>query len=393
MNKNIFLIISLLLSTNLFIHPADDGGVPEGKSSDPVDDDLFEEAKALTTQKAEYPSKGVALQTKEFLFLERGKEEDLVHLTQEELKSFNSRLLDDRLKGPSGEQDSEGREIFPLPLIKKEVLEKLIALTKQQDEAGWKSLMSIDLAVDIFNAFNFFDIQNEPLRKYLEQFILDNVFHIFKDTKLSEIAVPDLYKWLLLALNQKLIRASRHGKIERVRALLNRGADVNAVDGYDGARALIEASQNGHPGVVDQLLRAGADVNVAGGDDGNRALIEASKYGYAGIVDQLLEARADVNAVDGYDGTTALIWASQYGHAGMVDQLLRAGADVNLAGGYDQTALILASKNGHDGIVDQLLRAGADVNVVDRYYQTALIWASQRGHADIVALLRAHGAR
>ena len=58
-----------------------------------------------------------------------------------------------------------------------------------------------------------------------------------------------------------LLRAALAGEAEEVRALLGRGADVNAAD-RDGWTPLMEAASKGHAAVVRLLLDAGADASA-----------------------------------------------------------------------------------------------------------------------------------
>ena len=60
--------------------------------------------------------------------------------------------------------------------------------------------------------------------------------------------------------NEKLIKASKEGRLEEVARLLNSGADVNAKD-KDGDTALMGASFWGHLDVVKLLLENGADIS------------------------------------------------------------------------------------------------------------------------------------
>ncbi len=81
------------------------------------------------------------------------------------------------------------------------------------------------------------------------------------------------------------------GLVESARLLLEKGADVNAHDGYRG-NALQAASEMGHEAVVRLLLEKGADVNAQGGYHGN-ALQAASEMGHEAVVRLLLERGAD----------------------------------------------------------------------------------------------------
>ena len=54
--------------------------------------------------------------------------------------------------------------------------------------------------------------------------------------------------------------AARTGIVAAVRALVERGADVNAVEVQRGQTALMWAAADGHAGVVRELVARGADV-------------------------------------------------------------------------------------------------------------------------------------
>ena len=67
-----------------------------------------------------------------------------------------------------------------------------------------------------------------------------------------------------------LIEAAKKGDLEKVKPLLDNGAQVNHQDQY-GMTALLWASINGHADVVGRLLaQEGVDVNQ-GDDDGATA--------------------------------------------------------------------------------------------------------------------------
>ena len=71
-------------------------------------------------------------------------------------------------------------------------------------------------------------------------------------------AYPQIPRGQLTALHF----ASRQGRLEAARTLIEAGADLNAVD-EDGANALILATLNSHFDLAGMLLDAGADPNVA----------------------------------------------------------------------------------------------------------------------------------
>ncbi|MGD0188678.1 MAG: ankyrin repeat domain-containing protein [Roseiarcus sp.] len=130
-----------------------------------------------------------------------------------------------------------------------------------------------------------------------------------------------------------LMVASEHGDHELVRALLDKGADVNAKTPY-GSSALMCASSRK---VVRALLDKGADITTRT-EMGDTALTEASRRGLSEVVQVLLENGADVNAKNEH-GWTALITAARLGHLQIVRALLAMGADISANDEHGETAL------------------------------------------------------
>jgi ankyrin repeat protein len=93
-------------------------------------------------------------------------------------------------------------------------------------------------------------------------------------------------------LNDQLWEATRKGDAVAVKALLDKGADVNAKFRY-GATALSYAADKGHTEVVKILLERGADVNVRDTFYKASPLDWAIGKGYTAIVKALLEKGAE----------------------------------------------------------------------------------------------------
>ncbi|MCA1602455.1 MAG: ankyrin repeat domain-containing protein, partial [Acidobacteria bacterium] len=87
-------------------------------------------------------------------------------------------------------------------------------------------------------------------------------------------------------------RAALEGRTEIIRALLEKGTDVNEKDDC-GRTALMFAAINLHRDTVRTLLESGADVNVTA-NDGATALMLAACAGDIDIVRALLARSADV---------------------------------------------------------------------------------------------------
>ena len=115
-------------------------------------------------------------------------------------------------------------------------------------------------------------------------------------------------------LDSQLFKAAERKAPERVKTLLDEGADVNAIIPGDGT-PLIAAAREGDSDTVKLLLDRGAKPNIGVRGDGN-ALLNAAREGHRDIVNLLLDRGADINAGVEGDGN-ALIMAAGSGHGRM----------------------------------------------------------------------------
>ncbi|MDQ1557609.1 MAG: hypothetical protein QOD32_669 [Pyrinomonadaceae bacterium] len=150
------------------------------------------------------------------------------------------------------------------------------------------------------------------------------------------------------AQNDQLFEAARKGDAAAVKALLDRGVDVNTKFRY-GATALSYAADKGHLEVVKLLL----------------------------------ERKADVNVKDTFYGATPIIWAAQKGHAKIVEALIASGAE-----GRDD-ALQIGAGEGFVELVKVVLAAGG---LKAEGMTDALAAATRANHTEIAELLTKAGA-
>ena len=128
---------------------------------------------------------------------------------------------------------------------------------------------------------------------------------------------------------------------------------INAKNGY-GYTALIDASKNGDLEKVKLLIENGANIEVKD-NNGDTALILASYYRRLEIVKYLVEKGANINATND-NGWTSLMYASKYGELETIKYLLENGTDVNIKNKNGNAALDLAKI---EDIKEVLRKAGA----------------------------------
>ena len=202
------------------------------------------------------------------------------------------------------------------------------------------------------------------------------------------------------AIQEDLIGAIRAGDTPAVSALLEAGADANAVtvqqsiyDHQDGRIPLTIAAELGNAAMIRCLLEHGADIsltNVHQHSFGCTALMYAARSGNYASVRLLLSQGADVNA-ESRHGQTALMWAAYHGRNLVTRCLLRAGADVNARAETVfprgiTTPLIEAVRGGRDMTVSLLLRSGAKNTGEEGW--AALMMSQSKGYRAIERTLK-----
>jgi hypothetical protein len=197
--------------------------------------------------------------------------------------------------------------------------------------------------------------------------------------------------------DRALIAAARAGDGDRVRSLLEEGADVHARDAT-GATALAAAAYGNHLDAARALIEAGADVDAKDETQQSAYLIATSEVGDdTRLLELTLANGADVHAKDSYNGT-GLIRAADRGYIGIVQRLLETDIEVDHANRLGWTALLEAIILGggdrrHTEVVRFLVEAGADVNLADAEGVTPLAHARRHGFDEMASILERAGAR
>jgi TolB-like protein len=140
---------------------------------------------------------------------------------------------------------------------------------------------------------------------------------------------------MLAGCRTPLVNAILSDEPETVKALIDKGADVNEKD-QDNFTPLHWAAYYGKTDMVKILLNRGAQVN-AGSTAYGTPLIIAAQYGFMDTVKALVEKGADANMADG-TGKTALSYAEAGKYEAIVQLLKGPGTVPRTTGGSVATA-------------------------------------------------------
>jgi len=169
---------------------------------------------------------------------------------------------------------------------------------------------------------------------------------------------------------------------------------VRACRSFDKVTAAAVAAQHGQAEVLQALLQLGADVDAISAA-GYSLLCFAASAGHARCAELLLHAGARVQPLAGSSGHSALHLAAFNGHAHVVRVFVRQ-AGCNLRVGQQsnrgQSALMLAAAQGHLSCVRELLLAGGSCQQKDTAGYTALHHAVTSGDQQVLVAVMAASA-
>ncbi|HPH97328.1 MAG TPA: ankyrin repeat domain-containing protein [Anaerolineaceae bacterium] len=181
------------------------------------------------------------------------------------------------------------------------------------------------------------------------------------------------------------------GMLERVRAALEAGYDVNSKDENSGNSTLLHmAAFGGQPEVVRFLLERGADVHLRDRTKSTPLLVAHG----AECIRLLLEAGAKVNVEDDRKSSPLGQTVSSSNLAG-IRLLVEAGADINHRDKYGNTPLhyCLYEPNHEQecmDILNYLIDQGAEVNALNDNKETPM---DRYRHPDMRTAIRKRGGK
>jgi ankyrin repeat protein len=209
-------------------------------------------------------------------------------------------------------------------------------------------------------------------------------------------AAPEVVKLLLDAGadpnagdGRALADAAHFGRDSLIQLLVDKGAKINQLCGWQKQTPLWCAAEQAKLSTVQLLIRLGADVNLAN-ENGETPLMAASKHWGDAIVQELLAAKADPYA-QGKNGRSALAIAAFGGNDSVVQRLLATDPEA-VRHPSNQQALKEAASMGNAAMVARLIQAGADLETRDSSGMTPLITAAAYGRSAVVQQLLAAGA-
>ncbi|WP_341815970.1 ankyrin repeat domain-containing protein [Wolbachia endosymbiont (group B) of Idaea biselata] len=224
--------------------------------------------------------------------------------------------------------------------------------------------------------------------------------------------------------------ASWSGHLDVVEYLISKGADINAKD-KDGKTPLDVATDQKHNDVVgclqqilnEQLLAAvqdgdfnkvkdlvnqGANINIKDNDDKTPLHYASQSFHHLDIVKYLISKDADIDAKDNNDRTPLdvadssiikilrqayldkelLLTVKSEDDLKTINSLIAKGIN----GGEDRHGAYYFAWEGNLDTVKLIVEGEGSVNVADKYGCTLLHWSALKGHSDIAKLLVNKGA-
>ena len=184
--------------------------------------------------------------------------------------------------------------------------------------------------------------------------------------------------------------AVRYGDGEIVKALLENGADANAITAC-GHSVLYIAVDSGRADMVKLLLEKGADPTVITTFCRTLLHTAAERRGHDDILKLLLESELDPNAREQDRSWAPIHIAAGAGSEGMVRLLLDKGANPNVTEDEEWTSLHIAVDRGRDDVVKLLLQRGADPKLENGRRDTPLQLAVRKEDKSMVRTLLGNG--
>ncbi|EJT73120.1 hypothetical protein GGTG_09970 [Gaeumannomyces tritici R3-111a-1] len=184
--------------------------------------------------------------------------------------------------------------------------------------------------------------------------------------------------------------AANAGNAEMVLALLENGADIDAVDDIGGSTALTLAASLCHLDIMQLLLQNGVAVNKPDRSGWTALHHAACSEGGLDLVKLLLKNGADIDAK--VHRWTPLLLAGKHWLPDSAAYLASEAANINAADYHGRRILHWAASKTSTRVALLVLDRGAEINAADRWGKTALTWAVESRNRRMTELLLERGA-
>ena len=141
------------------------------------------------------------------------------------------------------------------------------------------------------------------------------------------------------AANSDMHAAVGQGDLDRFKAAVAAGADINTRSTSGSQTAIMGATLRGHKSIVEECLELGADLTIAE-QDGYTPMHGAGFQGRPEIAALLItKGKMDPQDThkDGYQPIHRACWGREQRHADMVAVLIKAGVPADVAAGNGKT--------------------------------------------------------
>lgn len=190
-----------------------------------------------------------------------------------------------------------------------------------------------------------------------------------------------------------LVTAAGNNRLEMVRLLLSKGADINANKGDYDKTALHRAVEMGYTAIADYLIKSGARLDIAD-RQGRTPVYYAVSNSYTGLIRLFVSKGETILVKDKYNNY-AVLYALENGYTEPLDMALSPQNHLSAANAKElvgSTLLHSAVTAGSKKYVQYCLDKGVSIDARDRNGLTPLFKLFQRRRFELAPFLLEKGA-
>lgn len=184
-----------------------------------------------------------------------------------------------------------------------------------------------------------------------------------------------------------LASASYEGHAETVRLLLDHGAELTPT--YDGSMPLELATRQGHAEIIQIFMDEGADWAAPSKADGLTVMHRAAFYNHTKIIRQLLAKDSQAWAKRDAFGRLPIYWSVIWEQREAFQTLIEHQSSLDETDRYGSSLVSAAARCGDLDMLEQLLSIPQDnFNAADEFGRTPIWWAERQGQEDVICRLK-----